>query len=75
MTSLDVPFRCGNCGGLVDLTIQVEGDVRETREVAVTCDCGKVQWLTLRPITEPKCVLCGRGIGDPCGHPGCGRGR
>jgi hypothetical protein len=48
---VDVPFECGNCGALIDLTLQIEdGALAEPRELAVTCDCGKTQWMTLTPI-------------------------
>lgn len=51
MSNPHVAIECGNCGGLIDLELHTEeGALTDTREVAVTCDCGKTQWLALTPI-------------------------
>ena len=47
--STKMPLECGNCGCAILVEFRFDGTpvVGETREVCVTCDCGKANWLRL----------------------------
>ena len=55
---IETQIECGNCGAPIQLTVILEGNLKahleHSQDLAVTCDCGKTNWITLTPVQPSR---------------------